>query len=180
MGRRYLRVVILLLLSILLFYMLNFRHGMVPPVGKFLNPFAGFWLSNTARDAVPLYTRMKNLRDSVIVVWDDRRVPHIFAQNAYDLYFTQGYITARDRIWQMEFQSAVISGQLAEIVGVDLLEYDIFFRRCGIIHGAENALREILTDPETRIVLEAYTDGVNAYINEIDERNLPLEYKIFD
>ncbi|MGD8979050.1 MAG: penicillin acylase family protein [candidate division WOR-3 bacterium] len=180
MYKRHLWAVILLLLSVLFFYLLNSRHGMVPPLGKFMNPFAGFWTNNTARDAVPRFAGMKSLRDSVVVVWDDRRVPHIFAQNAYDLCFTQGYVTARDRLWQMEFQVAVIAGQLAEIVGDEFLEYDVFFRRCGIIHAAENALREILADPETRIILEAYTDGVNAYISEIGDRDLPLEYKIFD
>ena len=173
MGMRYIRVFCLVVLSLLLFYALNFRHGKLPPLGKFMNPFAGFWTSNTAMDAVPRFAGMKNLRDSVVVVWDDRRVPHIFAQNTYDLCFTQGYITARDRLWQMEFQVAVIAGQLAEIVGDEFLEYDVFFRRCGIINAAEHALREILADPETRIVLEAYTDGVNAYIREIGVRDLP-------
>lgn len=180
MGMRYLKSISLLVLSIAVFYILNFRQGLMPPLGKLLNPFAGFWLNNTSSDVIPRFIRIRNLRDSVAVVWDDRRVPHIFAQNAYDLYFTQGYITARDRLWQMEFQADIIAGQLAEIVGADLLDYDLFFRRCGIIHAAENALRVILADPDTRLILEAYTDGVNTYIRNIGKRDLPLEYKILD
>ena len=180
MIKDYLKLLILLALSVLLFYALNFRHGMIPPLGKLLNPFAGFWMNNTSSDAIPRFMRMKNLRDSVVVVWDERRVPHIFAQNDYDLYFTQGYVTARDRLWQMEFQAAVIAGQLAAIVGADLLDYDRFYRRCGMIYAAENALREMLADPRTRLLLEAYTDGVNMYIRNIRTADLPLEYKILD
>ena len=177
---RYAKAIILVVFSILVFYLLNFRHGTIPPLGKFLNPFAGFWLNNTAGDIIPRMIRVRNLKDSVVVVWDDRRVPHIFAQNEYDLYFTQGFVTARDRLWQMEFQVDAIAGRIAEIVGEDALEYDRFYRRCGLIYAAENALKEMLARPEIRLALEAYTDGVNAYIRNTDFRNLPVEYKILD
>jgi penicillin amidase len=180
MGNRYLKASCLLVLSLVVLYVLNFRHGTVPPLGKVLNPFAGFWLNGTRMDAMPRFIRMRNVRDSVVVIWDDRRVPHIFAQNAYDLYFMQGFITARDRLWQMEFQADIIAGRLAGIVGVDFLDYDLFYRRCGIIYAAENALREILADPETRLILEAYTDGVNEYIGNLGAKDRPLEYKILD
>ncbi|MCB9087424.1 MAG: penicillin acylase family protein [Calditrichae bacterium] len=46
----------------------------------------------------------------MIVQWDDRRVPHVFAQNDHDLYFTQGYLTARDRLWQMDFITRAAAG----------------------------------------------------------------------
>ncbi len=177
---RYIRVFCLVLSSLLLFYALNFRHAVVPPLGKFMNPFAGFWLNNSRSDALPRLLHMRGIQDSVVVAWDDRHVPHIFAQNTYDLYYIQGYLTARDRLWQMEFQTDIIAGRLAGIVGADLLAHDLFQRRCGIIWAAENALREVLADPETRIIMEAYTDGVNAYIRNLGEKDRPLEYKIFD
>jgi penicillin amidase len=162
------------------FYVLNSRLGVMPPMGKFLNPFAGFWLNNTATDILPRVIGARQLRDSVVVIWDDRHVPHIFAQNDYDLYFAQGYLTARDRLWQMEFQVDAVAGRLAEIVGEQLLESDRFFRRCGIVYAAENALKEMLADPQTRLMLEAYTNGVNAFIHSTNEKDLPLEYKILD
>jgi penicillin amidase len=115
-----------------------------------------------------------------VVVWDDRHVPHIFARNPYDLYFAQGFVTARDRLWQMEFQANLIAGQLAEIAGERFLEYDRFMRRCGITYAAEQMLKEVFTNAETRLMLEAYTDGVNAFIRTINARNLPLEYRILD
>jgi penicillin amidase len=176
---RYLKAILLLLVSVSVFFLLNYRHGMVPPMGKLLNPFAGFWLNNSA-EVIPVCIPMKNLKDSVVIVWDDRRVPHIFAQNTYDLYFAQGFITARDRLWQMEFQADLIAGELAEIAGAQFLEYDQFMRRCGITFAAEQMLKEVFANAETRFILEAYTDGVNAYIRTVDARNRPLEYKILD
>lgn len=180
MAMRYIKAGFFLALSLMAFYLLDRRQGMVPPMAKFMNPFAGFWLNSDRTDVMPPKILAKNLRDSVVVVWDDRHVPHIFAENAYDLYFTQGFVTAWDRLWQMEFQTNVIAGQLAGILGEDLLEYDIFFRRCGMIYAAENTLKEIHADPETRLMLEAYTDGVNAYIENLNAKNLPVEYKILD
>ena len=177
---RYIRPVILLVCCYIIFYFLNFRQGKLPPLGKFCNPFFGFWQNNNSTDVLPDIIRSKNIQDSVVVHWDERHVPHVFALNAHDLYFTQGFITARDRLWQMEFQVAAIAGRLAAIVGGDLLDQDLFFRRCGIIYAAENALKEILTDPETRLIIEAYTDGVNDFIQTINSRNLPLEYKLLD
>lgn len=177
---RYIKAVVLLALSFTIFYFLHYRHGQVPPLGKFLNPFTGFWQNNTATDMIPRTIYARQLRDSVSVIWDERRVPHIFADNLYDLYFAQGFITARDRLWQMEFQTDAIAGRLAEILGIDFLQYDIFYRRCGIVYAAENALKEMLSEPETRLILEAYTDGVNAYIKTLNEKSLPLEYKILD
>jgi penicillin G amidase len=56
----------------------------------------------------------------VTVFYDERHVPHIFANNDYDLYYTQGYITARDRLFQMELQVRAAGGFLAEWLGDDL------------------------------------------------------------
>lgn len=163
-----------------LFYFLNFPHDVLPPLGKFLNPYAGFWQNNATSDKIPAVLNVRGLKDSVMVLWDDRRVPHIFARNDYDLYFAQGYLTACDRLWQMEFQIFATAGRLSEIVGKQALDYDRFLRRIGMVYAAENLLKEMLTHPETRTILEAYTAGVNGYIHSLSSKNLPLEYKILD
>jgi penicillin amidase len=80
----------------------------------------------------------------------------------------------------MEFQVAATAGRLAAIAGEEFVEQDIYFRRCGMTYAAEKELKEILADPETRLIIEAYTDGVNAFIQSIDYRNLPMEYKLLD
>ncbi len=163
-----------------LFFFLNFKHGDLPPLGKLLNPFAGFWQNNAAGDAMLSDQQLPELQESVAVVWDDRRVPHIFAQNAHDLYFVQGYLTARDRLWQMEFQTHAAAGRLAEIVGARALEHDRFRRRIGMTYAAENALKAMQADGKSRVVVEAYTQGVNAWIRNLDAKELPFEYKVLD
>ena len=70
----------------------------LPPIGKFFDPFHGY-LALTNSDQLPSGDLFLNgLNDSVNVVWDDRRIPHIFANNEHDLFYTQGYIHAFDRL----------------------------------------------------------------------------------
>lgn len=163
-----------------LFIFLHFRHGRLPPLGKFLNPFTGFWQSNKSADDIPAELRIPGLHEEVQVIYDTRRVPHIFAKDTYDLYFAQGYLTARDRLWQMEIQTHSVAGRISEIIGADGIESDLFHRRIGMVTAAENSLRAMLLDPESRSAGEAYTAGVNAFINSLNDKKLPLEYKILD
>lgn len=167
-------------LGVLVFFLLNSRLGDIPPLGKFLNPFAGFWQNNKSTDDLPGPLMLKGVRDSIRIVWDDRHVPHIFARNTYDLFFAQGYCVARDRLWQMDFVSRVAAGRLSEVMGKRTLELDRFRRRIGLTLAAENMIRAASADRELYEVLEAYRDGVNAWIATLDERSLPVEFKIFD
>ena len=163
-----------------LFYFLNYQHGRLPPLGKLLNPSAGFWQNNTSGDKGPEELHIPGLKDEVQVLFDDRHVPHIFAKNSHDLYFAQGYITARDRLWQMEMQTHLAAGRLSEILGKSAIETDRYHRRLGLMYGAENALKTMLADPESRAAGEAYAGGVSAFIHMLNYKSLPLEYKILD
>lgn len=181
---KWLKPLFLLVLSFALFYLLNFPTGQTItfPVGKFFNPFGGFWHNNVNLNPVAENLELPGVVDPVAVLWDDRGVPHIFAQNGYDLYFIQGYLTARDRLWQMEFLTYVASGRLAEILGdkPNIVEHDRFRRRIGMVYAAENALKAYKNDLQSQLVLKAYSEGVNAWIKQLDEKNLPIEYKILD
>lgn len=179
---KWFRLFFLLTTTLGLFYWLNFPHGQKLPFapGEFFNPFAGFWQNNIRSDRIPEKLHLTGLTDSVIVHWDDRRVPHVFAQNAHDLYFTQGYLTARDRLWQMDFLTRAAAGRISEIIGPDsaLIEYDRYRRRVGIGYAAENALKTALQDDASRLALNAYAAGVNAWIEHLEARDLPVEFKI--
>jgi penicillin amidase len=174
------RAVISLLVAALVFWALDNRHGTFPAIGKLLNPFAGFWQNGTQDDRPPERLSVRGLRDEVRVAWDTRHVPHIFARNDHDLYFAQGYITARDRLWQMEFQAFYAAGRLAEIIGRPGLESDRFFRRFGMAWAAERAAEALSRDPIARDTVKAYADGVNAYISRLRQKDYPVEYKILD
>ncbi|WP_035727321.1 penicillin acylase family protein [Eisenibacter elegans] len=179
------RLIISLALTVGLFYGLDNKFGSLPPVGKFFNPFAGFWQNAEPRQPdQQLSWQFPELEEEVEIIIDQRQVPHIFAKNDHDLYFMQGYITAKYRLWQMEFQTHAAAGRLTEILGKGpdevLLRLDQHRRRIGMVYAAERALEEMSKDPEIKAVMEAYTDGVNAYIRQLSAKDYPLEYKLLD
>lgn len=167
------------LLFIAILYLYSISVGPLPPAGSFFHPIEGFW-ANAETNQVTGEVQLSSgaLSDDVEVYFDERGVPHIFAQNDYDLYFTQGYITARDRLFQMELQIRAAGGFLAEWLGDDLIEYDKNQRRLGMLYGAEKAMEEIQADSVIFNVVNAYADGVNTYIESLSFEKYPLEYKI--
>ncbi|MBO6585066.1 MAG: penicillin acylase family protein [Gracilimonas sp.] len=176
----YLKAGISFLILLAVIISLNTKFGSVPPLGKFFDPHAGFWANAETTAPQSQELDIPGLKDIVSVYFDDRRVPHIFAQNEHDLYLAQGYIVARDRLFQMEMQTYDAAGRLAEIIGPSLLNRDKQTRRWGMPFGAERAWQEIQKDPDMLAVIEAYADGVNAYIDELSPDEYPLEYKILD
>jgi penicillin amidase len=177
---KWLRTVISLFIAAAVFWGLDNRHGLVPPLGKLLNPFAGFWQNGTRGDQPATDLVAPGVREDVRIAWDARLVPHIFARNDHDLYFAQGYVAASLRLWQMEFQVLFAAGRLSEVVGPMGLEQDRFKRRFGMVWAAENALEKFRSDPKTREAIEGYAAGVNAYIRSLPRKALPVEYKILD
>jgi penicillin amidase len=151
----------------------------LPALGRFMNPFDGFW--QNAEGSTPnldSYIDHDALSGPVEVVYDNRLVPHIFGENMKDVVFVQAYVTAQQRLWQMEFQTHAAAGRLAEIIGDKALNYDKRQRRKGLAFAAENSLRIVQRDLETKELIAAYTEGVNAYINSLSSRNYPIEYKL--
>ena len=173
-----------LITTILFFSVLSVSIGPAPPFGPFLNPNSGFWANaeNTDRsyENLSINLNVKELRDSVTVYFDKHQIPHIFAQNDRDLYFAQGYITARDRLWQMELQTYAAAGRLSEFLGPRTVPFDRYQRRIGMVYAAEQALKGINKNKETKEAIEAYSAGVNAWIEQLNPSEYPLEYKIID
>lgn len=190
---KFIRFIFTFSLTLVLIYFLNYRakdafflkdfkaiNELNPPaLGVFMNPFGGFW-SNAEAAKFPKDLRIKSdkLKDRVDILFDDRLIPHIFANNEYDLYFAQGYITAQFRLWQMEFQTHAAAGRLSEIVGEKSIEFDKFQRRIGMVYAAESSLKEMEKDETSKLVVNAYADGVNAYINQLQPKDYPIEYKL--
>ncbi len=112
----------------------------------------------------------------VTVKRDQRSIPYIEAANDADLYFAQGYVTASDRLFQMDLMRRLSRGETAEIFGRTTLEEDKRWRRFGFARISEESLK--IMNPEMRAALDAYTNGVNAYIASLDEKTLPVEFRI--
>jgi penicillin amidase len=181
---RFVRFIALFLFTTGLVWLLDgIRHPSVPlAAGRFLDPFHGFW-QNMEKDSLSMPGKLKldGLKGKVTVHYDERRVPHIFAENEHDLYLAQGFVTAHDRLWQMEFQTHAASGRLSEIISDPrVLNMDRLRRRTGMVKAAETALEAVQQQPEYLKVLDAYTHGVNAYIQSLKFKHLPIEYKLLD
>lgn len=178
---KYIKFISSLTITALLVYALNTKLGQAPPFGKFLNPFTGFWQNG---ESLKNYTDatydLPGLKAEVTVYFDERLVPHVFAQNDDDLYYMQGYLTAKYRLWQMEIQTHNAAGRVSEIVGEKALEVDRLQRRIGMGYGAENAEAYISKDPHSKQLIQAYCDGVNAYISALSPKDYPVEYKLLD
>lgn len=145
-----------------------------------LDPATGpMWTSLlTAEHPKRLEVVLPGLSNEVLVYRDSWGVPHIYAKSEADLFYAFGYVQAQDRLWQMDFMRRLCEGKLSEVVGEPVYEMDVFYRIIGLHRAAEetwNYLKQ--NDPELADLVQAFTDGVNAYIEQ-NMDNLPLEFKL--
>jgi penicillin amidase len=115
------------------------------------------------------------LHSKVEVYRDGWGIPHIYASDAEDLFFAQGYVTAQDRLWQMEMNRRIGSGTLSQVLGDATLDDDRFIRTLGWRRVAEMEADSL--EGESKALLDAYAAGVNAFI-ENHRDSLPLEFTI--
>jgi len=120
--------------------------------------------------------QVTGLNAKVDVYRDAMGIPHIYANTAHDLFFAQGYVHAQDRFWQMDFWRHVGAGELSEMFGAGQIETDTFLKTLGWKKTAEAEWEQL--SPESKAILQAYVDGVNAYIKDKEATELSLEYAI--
>jgi penicillin G amidase len=123
--------------------------------------------------------QLSGLQFPVTVLRDPWGVPHIYAQSQHDLFFAQGFVTAQDRLFQMELWKRVGQGRLAEVFGPAYLERDINARRLAYRGPAAEDFASYASDAKQ--ILEAFTQGVNAEIarrTAPDGPGLPLEFQL--
>jgi penicillin amidase len=149
----------------------------LPPLGPLLDPAAGAWsaarsaeLPRQAKASVPGLTQPVDVR------YDDHAVPHLFGASELDLTRALGYVVARDRLFQLELQARAGAGRLAGLVGAAALPVDREIRSLGLPDAARRRFAGLsVTD---RRQLEAFSDGVNAWLSGLGRRDLPLEYHL--
>ena len=116
------------------------------------------------------------LASDVDIFRDQYGIPHVHAESRLDAYFGQGFVTAQDRLWQMEYDRLRGSGRWAEIAGISALDQDKTVRKFGLRRSAERDYHEL--NKPTQAIFQAYAHGVNAFINTADA--LPPEYDLCD
>lgn len=173
-------------LVILLDRPLTVGGNKTPRLGYFLSPQHGFWKNAEPKNqdwnatiAIP------GLKDSVSVYIDENLIPHVYAENDEDMYKVQGYLHAKFRLWQMEFQTHAAAGRLSEIMGekvgsTDFVAIDKMFRRIGMVYAAEKSIEAMKSSPDISAATAAYAEGVNAYIKQLGPQDLPFEYKLLN
>ena len=139
-------------------------------------PFASAQQSQQPGTTKTSTVQIAGLLDTVTVRRDERGIPYIEAKNDEDLYFAQGFVTASDRLWQMDLGRRSARGELAEVLGNPALEEDKRHRRFGFAQVAESEVAH--ASAYDRKVLEAYAKGVNAYIASLDSKSLPPEFQV--
>jgi penicillin G amidase len=136
----------------------------------------GFFLVRRSFPQVDGEIEVAGLDGQVEIVRDDDGVPHVYAGTEHDLFFAQGYVHAQDRFWQMDFWRHIGAGRLSEMFGDSQVETDLFLRSLDFTGLAGQELE--MLDPGQRAILEAYADGVNAYVESRTQTQISLEYAI--
>jgi penicillin amidase len=137
-----------------------------------------FVVRHISNRAIPDYNAgvtLQGLTSQVDVFRDEYGIPHVYAQTEEDLYRVVGYMMAQDRLWQMDLIRRFSVGRLSEIFGPVAIETDKLFRALRITEKSEMVLEK--TDPEIIRQMEAFTDGVNQYI-DANQKKLPFEFAV--
>ncbi len=167
------------IITIGLVFLFNTRIGPAPAFGKFLSPQHGFWQNAEASThSFNQEIKLPQLKGNASVYLDERLVPHIVSDNDADAYFIQGYLHAKFRLWQMEFSTHAAAGRVSEIIGDKAINFDKEQRRIGMVYAAENMLQQMEANEFTKLSVDYYTAGINAYIETLSESELPIEYKL--
>lgn len=149
----------------------------LPAIGPFFGLYEGFWKNVYMAGKMPAVSAESFSTHGKLYL-DVREVPHIVADDLKRAYFIQGYVHAMHRLWQMDFSTRAAEGRVSEIVGPLALDFDKNKRRKGLAESARLSIETWKKFPETFSLVEAYSDGVNQYIRELDPSEYPVEYKI--
>ncbi len=139
-----------------------------------------FFVHHLITKSFPVVDRtltIEGLQKPVTILRDDYGVPHIFAENEHDLFFAQGFTHAQDRLWQMDIARRAGQGRLSEILGTSTIEFDKLFRTLGFGQIAKKIEQNL--HPESQKILQAYSDGVNAFITS-HKGKYPLEFDMLN
>ncbi|MEV6079949.1 penicillin acylase family protein [Streptomyces sp. NPDC052069] len=140
--------------------------------------YGAYWSVSTVRASYPQTTgsiKLDGLSESVEVKRDSYGVPQIYADSDADLFRAQGFVQAQDRFWEMDVRRHMTSGRLSEMFGSGQVETDAFLRTLGWRKVAQKEYDSVL-DEDTKKNLQAYAEGVNAYLKGKDGKDISVEY----
>ncbi|MEV0007201.1 penicillin acylase family protein [Streptomyces sp. NPDC047973] len=140
--------------------------------------YGAYWSVSTVRASYPQTTgsiELKGLSGDVDVKRDDYGIPQIYADSDSDLFRAQGFVQAQDRFWEMDVRRHMTAGRLSEMFGSGQVATDSFLRTLGWRKVAQEEYDTVL-DEDTKKNLQAYAEGVNAYLDGKDGKDISVEY----
>lgn len=166
-------------ITIVVMVVLSVPLGSIPALGGLLFPGDGIW---RVPGEVPVQENLviPSLSDEVYVIRDQWGIPHIYATNESDLMFTQGYVHAQDRLFQMDMLRRQVRGKLSEVVGSRALPLDKLYLAMGCEYWANETYKQLKAWQADGTIdfldnFERYADGINYYINT-HKYEKPIEY----
>ncbi len=148
----------------------------LPSVGRFLSPFHGIWQSIDANENS--YSISGLVDKEVKILFDERDIPHIYAATLPDAIYAEGYLHAAHRLFAMDISTRAAAGRLSELIGQRTVLLDQLAREKGFEYTAIKKAEAWERDSESRLLLKAYIEGINTYIQSLEYKDWPLEYKI--
>lgn len=138
---------------------------------------AGFFILKSYKPQYSGELKLPELKEEVKVYFDDYGIPHIYAENKDDLYYSFGYLHAQERLFQMEILRRIVSGRLSEIIGAKTLDSDKFFRALQVNKVSEQSVKKYLSDQSKPFVKDVnnYLKGVNEFLMN---GKTPIEYQL--
>ncbi|WP_406075557.1 penicillin acylase family protein [Streptomyces virginiae] len=140
--------------------------------------YGAYWSVDGVRASFPQTTgslKVPGLTGTVDVKRDAHGIPQLYADNDDDLFRAQGFVHAQDRFWEMDVRRHMTSGRLSEMFGSGQVETDAFLRTLGWRQVAQEEFDKKLST-ETKKYLQAYADGVNAYLKGKSGKDLSVEH----
>lgn len=184
---KYVRNIVTFLIAAITIWLGLFFNGNVkvpgvplPALAKFLHPVNGVWANGEKSNFEDEIIKTTSLTNKAEVIYDERMIPHIFAENTTDALFMQGYVEASQRLFQMEIMTRAATGRMSEIFGILTINLDKKQNRSQIEYAADNAVSGWANFPNEIKLLQSYVDGVNAYINSLKPKDYPYEYKLLN
>lgn len=153
-------------------------RDLIPRIAPFFIGESGIWgtiKKSTEKEQDTL--RIKGINSNVAIARDAFGTPHIFAESYEDALFGLGFITAKDRMFQVDWASRIVSGGLSEWFGSSYVETDKYLLNIGLNQVASETMRQVANTNEYEL-LRIYSNGINAYINEYYEKTMSFEYAL--
>ena len=162
----------------MLIHILSVGIGPLPALGALMSFSQGIFANAREKTFDVDQVQLPDLKSSVEIIFDKNKVPHIIAQNKWDLYLAQGFLMAKYRLWQMDMTTRAGGAELSEVLGTRTEKIDQFFFQVGLRQASKESFELMKADEGSYQAIKAYTLGVNSFIEKLTYKEWPVEYKV--